>query len=220
LLAIAMRDGFAEATPRAYRAQGSTLGGAYCGPTLMRFAVVIPVARENELFARCVDACTRLTYEPRVICVVSDKPVTLPNDPHFLNLVTYAREVTGPATKRDVAWHHLPDADVYAYLDDDAYPPERWLDEAARVLSERPDAAGAGGPGLQPDDQTFSEQVSAAAMEMRAGSGPLRFRFWRDAPRTTFSCVSHGSTPSAVGRRIGTAAKIRRCAHGWLTMAA
>lgn len=130
-----------------------------------------------------MEACALLTYEPRTICVVSDEPVALPNDPHFVNVLTNADTVTSPATKRDIAWRTFPHADVYAYLDDDAYPPPHWLDEAARVLAEYPNAAGAGGPGLMPDDQAYLEQVSAAVMEMRAGSGPLRFRFWRDAAR-------------------------------------
>jgi len=107
----------------------------------------------------------------------------MPNDPHFINIVTGASSVTGPATKRDLASRRCANTDVYAYLDDDAYPPPTWLDEAARILAAHPHAAGAGGPGLMSDDQEYSEQVSAAAMEMRAGSGPLRFRFWRDAAR-------------------------------------
>jgi hypothetical protein len=124
-----------------------------------------------------------LTYEPRTILVVSDEPLTLPDDPHFINIVTYADRVTGPGAKRDVARAAFPGADVYAYLDDDAFPPPNWLDAAARVLREHPHAAGAAGPGLIPDDQTFSERLSAAVLEMYAGSGPLRFRFRRERAR-------------------------------------
>lgn len=144
---------------------------------------MIPVARYHARLARCLEACSRLTYEPRAICVVSDEPLQLPDDPHFVNVVTGAEQITSPATKRDLARASYPDADVYAYLDDDAFPPANWLDEGARVLQEHPDAAGAGGPGLMPDDQTFWERVSSAALEMRAGSGPLRFRFVREAAR-------------------------------------
>jgi hypothetical protein len=115
--------------------------------------------------------------------VVSDEPLRLPDDPHFVNLVTGAGAMTSPATKRDLARASIADADVYAYLDDDAYPAPDWLDNAALVLSENARAAGAGGPGLAPDDQTFWERVSVAIMEMPAGSGPLRFRFVRELAR-------------------------------------
>ncbi|HLN47589.1 MAG TPA: glycosyltransferase family A protein, partial [Magnetospirillaceae bacterium] len=105
--------------------------------------VVIPVARYHARLARCLEACSRLTYEPRTVCVVSDKPLELPDDPHFINVVTGAGELTGPGAKRDIATLARPDAAVYAYLDDDAYPPPQWLDEAATVLGQHPDAAGA-----------------------------------------------------------------------------
>jgi len=145
--------------------------------------VVIPVARYHERLARCLEACSRLTYEPRTICVVSDDPLELPHDQHFINVVTGAGGLTGPGAKRDLATLACPDAGVYAYLDDDAYPPPQWLDEAAAVLDQHPDAAGAGGPGLMPDDQTFWERVSSAVLGSPAGSGPLRFRFVLEAAR-------------------------------------
>jgi hypothetical protein len=130
-----------------------------------------------------LEACSRLTYEPRTICIVSDEPVALPDDRHFVNIITGAAHVTSPATKRDLARTSCPDAEVYAYLDDDAFPPPDWLDEAIRVLAEHPQAAGAGGPGLMPDDQMYWERVSSATLGMRGGSGPLRFRFVREPAR-------------------------------------
>jgi len=149
----------------------------------VRIAVVIPVARPDERTRRCLAACVALAYEPRTIAVVTENPIALPDDPHFVNIVTGASYVTSPAEKRDLARAKLPDVDAYAYLDDDAYPEPHWLDRIADVFSHHPDAAGVGGPGLMPDDQRFWERVSAAVMETRLGSGPLRFRFWRDAPR-------------------------------------
>jgi hypothetical protein len=151
--------------------------------TTYRIVVVIPVARYHARLARCLEACSALTYEPRIVCVVSDEPLELPHDPHFINVVTGADGLTSPGAKRDLATVSCPDADVYAYLDDDAYPPPQWLDEAACVLREYPGAAGAGGPGLTPDDQTFWERVSAAVLDSPAGSGPLRFRFAREPAR-------------------------------------
>jgi hypothetical protein len=149
----------------------------------LHVAVVIPVAVWQPRLPRCLAACAALTYEPRTIIVVSDTPIAMPQDPHFFNFVTNAGLVTGPGAKRDFARVAYPDADVYAYLDDDAFPPPQWLDTAVRVLAENPSAAGVAGPGLIPDDQTYWERVSAAVMEMYAGSGPLRFRFRRERPR-------------------------------------
>jgi GT2 family glycosyltransferase len=149
----------------------------------VRIAVVVPVASANERTRRCLRACAALTYEPRTIAVVTERPLALPDDPHFVNIITGAAYVTSPAEKRDAAAAALPDADAFAYLDDDAYPEPDWLDDVAAALGRYPGAAGIGGPGLMPDDQRFWERVSAAVMETKLGSGPLRFRFWRDAPR-------------------------------------
>jgi hypothetical protein len=148
-----------------------------------RLAVVVAVALPNARTERCLRACAALTYEPRTIVVVSDEPLAVPDDSHFVNIVTGAGRMTSPAEKRDLAAARLRDVDAYVYLDDDAYPPVDWLDRVAATLHENPDAAGVGGPGLMPDDQSFWERVSAAVTEARLGSGPLRFRFWRERAR-------------------------------------
>ena len=152
-------------------------------PEALRLAVVVPVARPDARTKRCLEGCAALAYEPRTIAVVSDTPLPMPDDGHFVNIVTGADRVTSPAEKRDLAAARLRDVDAYVYLDDDAYPPIDWLDRIASALRDNPDAAGVGGPGLMPDDQTFWERVSAAVMETRLGSGPLRFRFWREPSR-------------------------------------
>jgi cellulose synthase/poly-beta-1,6-N-acetylglucosamine synthase-like glycosyltransferase len=121
----------------------------------VHIAVVIPVAHWQPRLLRCLAACAELTYEPRTIIVVSDAPIALPLDPHFINVVTRASSVTSPGAKRDLARTAFPDADVYAYLDDDAFPPAHWLEDAAQALHEQPAAAGVAGPGIMPDDQTF-----------------------------------------------------------------
>ncbi|HET9342475.1 MAG TPA: glycosyltransferase family 2 protein [Candidatus Eremiobacteraceae bacterium] len=149
----------------------------------LRLAVIVPVAHPDGRTQRCFRACVALAYEPRTIAVVTDETVELPADAHFINLVTRANRLTSPAEKRDIAAAALPGVDAYVYLDDDAYPPPDWLDRVAAALRAHPRTAGVGGPGLMPDDQTFWERVSAAVMETRLGSGPLRFRFWSDAPR-------------------------------------
>jgi len=151
-------------------------------PTL-RLAVVVPVARADGRTRRCLGACQALAYGRRTIAVVTDEPMQMPDDEHFVNVVTHAGRLTSPAEKRDLATAALRDVDAYVYLDDDAYPPPRWLDRVAAALDAHPLAAGVGGPGLMPDDQNFWERVSAAVMETRLGSGPLRFRFRREAPR-------------------------------------
>ena len=157
----------------------------------LRFIVVVPVMRHDARTQRCLDSCVRLSYEPKTICVVSDEPLELPADLDVVSFATRAGTLTSPAFKRDLASKMFPDADVYANLDDDAYAPPDWLDRAARVLGEHPHAAGAGGPGLAPPDESFWERVSSTVLQMGAGSGPLRFRFWPERARDCDDFPSH-----------------------------
>ncbi|MBV8081959.1 MAG: glycosyltransferase family 2 protein [Candidatus Eremiobacteraeota bacterium] len=157
----------------------------------LKFVIVIPVMRHDERTHRCLQACAALDYAPKTICVVSDEPFALPDGVDAINIATNAGTLTSPAYKRDIVRRALPDADVYANLDDDAYPPPHWLHEAVRVLQEHAEAAGAGGPGLAPPDQTFWEQLSSAVLQSRLGSGPLRFRFWPDEARDCDDFPSH-----------------------------
>lgn len=158
----------------------------------LRFVVVVPVTRHDARTLRCLDACARLSYEPKTICVVSDEPLAPPSaDSAIVYIATRAGTLTSPAYKRDIACQRLPHADVYANLDDDAYPPPDWLDHAACVLIDHPCAAGAGGPGIEPPDQGFWERLSSAVLQTRAGSGPLRFRFWPEPARDCDDFPSH-----------------------------
>ncbi|MBV8281245.1 MAG: glycosyltransferase, partial [Candidatus Eremiobacteraeota bacterium] len=156
-----------------------------------RFVVVVPVMRLDERTTRCLEACAALSYPAKTICVVSDVPLPALSYPNLEYIATGAGTLTSPAFKRDIARTRFPDADIYANLDDDAYPPPRWLEDALRVLAEHPNVAGAGGPGLDPPDQTFWERLSSAVLQTRAGSGPLRFRFWREPSRDCDDFPSH-----------------------------
>jgi hypothetical protein len=147
--------------------------------------------RRDERTLRCIEACVNLAYEPKTICIVSDEPLVGIERAGVTCIATRAGTLTSPAFKRDIARQRFPNADVYANLDDDAYPPAQWLNEAARVLNEHPNASGAGGPGLDPPDMIFWERVSSAVLQARAGSGPLRFRFWPDPARDCDDFPSH-----------------------------
>jgi len=165
--------------------------GATSDTGTLKFVVVFPVMRHDQRTRRCLEACAALTYEPKTICVVSDEPFVLPDGIKAVNVTTNAGTLTSPAFKRDAVWRMFPDADVYANLDDDAYPPPNWLDEAASLLHEHESAAGAGGPGLEPPGQGFSERISSAVLQSPIGSGPLHFRFWPDTARDCDDFPSH-----------------------------
>lgn len=141
-------------------------------------AVIIPVGSPFDQVEKCLDHCVKSSYTNRTIAVVTDGKYDTSRWPEVVNVVVERGRRTGPAEKRDFAMQALPAHDVYAYLDADAYPAEDWLTNAMRALEEHPEAAGVGGPGIMPPDQTNVEALSAACTESPLGGGPLRFRFW------------------------------------------
>ena len=174
--------------------------GAASPSGALNFVIVVPVMRHDARTQRCLESCARLAYERKTICVVSDEPFAVPDGLDVVAVATHAGTLTSPAFKRDIARQLFPDADVYANLDDDAYPPPEWLHEAERVLSEHEDAAGAGGPGFAPPDQTFWERVSSAVLQTRTPAAARCVSAFGRSPRatattsrrTTCSCASAG----------------------------
>lgn len=148
-----------------------------------KIAIVVPVGRVHEKVERCIESCSKLEYDRYVTLLVTDAPVDLAARYGATNIVTGSKTMTGPAVKRDIAIAAYPDADVYAFLDDDAYVERDWLKRVARIMEEHPEADALGGPGLMPDDQQIAEQLSAAVMETWLGSGRVRFRFVKGMPR-------------------------------------
>jgi len=141
-----------------------------------RIAIVVPVGPIHERVKRCLRSCRDLDDDNYVTLLVTDRAAT--GDIYGArNIVTNSPVMTGPAVKRDAAIAAYPEADFYAFLDDDAYVDKKWLARLRALIAENEGVSAFGGPGLMPDDQTISEQLSAAVMESVLGSGGIRYRF-------------------------------------------
>lgn len=81
-----------------------------------------------------------------------------------------------PPLKRNQALIHAT-GEVFAFLDDDAYPETRWL-AAALPYFEMLDVAAVGGPALTPPHDGWRAQISGAVLTARLGSGPAQKRYW------------------------------------------
>ena len=80
----------------------------------------------------------------------------------------------GPAQKRDLALKYS-DADIFAFLDDDAYPRRDWLKNAVKHF-ENPDIAAVGGPAITPPNNSFYQRVSGAVFLSKiSGGNPERY---------------------------------------------
>jgi PAS domain S-box-containing protein len=137
-------------------------------------SVIVPLHRRTAAFERCIDASLRQLREGDELIVVSDTDLgPLPAGARLL-LTGSARD-TSPAEKRDVALEEAR-GDVCAFLDDDAYPAERWIERAVERLAD-PSIVAVGGPGATPPASGWRERAGGAFYESPFGSGGLRFRF-------------------------------------------
>jgi GT2 family glycosyltransferase len=151
------------------------------GSAVPDVSVIIPLHRDGPRFRGCLGRLLQLKCRVRfqVIVIADELPASLP--PGVVGLATGSPVDTSPALKRDKAMS-LARAPILAFLDDDAYPAEGWLDRALVILKDER-VAGVGGPGLTPPDSTWRERLGGAVYESRLGSGPLRFRFVPTPPR-------------------------------------
>lgn len=148
---------------------------------IVRFSILIPLHRDTPVFRRCLAACLALDHDDFEVLAVSDRPVTLPDDPRVRMVVTGAPADTSPAEKRDAGLEHAT-GDAIAYLDDDAEPARDWLAVAEAALAD-PSVNAIGGPGVTPPAQGWRARAGGAVYESPLGSGPLRYRFAPAAAR-------------------------------------
>lgn len=83
--------------------------------------------------------------------------------------------ITAPGEKRDLA-ARLASGDLLAFLDDDAYPAEGWLEAAVGHFDDI-DIAAVGGPGVTPPSDDSRQRASGWVLASLMGSGGYTYRF-------------------------------------------
>ena len=138
-------------------------------------SIIIPVNRMNDFIVENVEHLKRLDYPDfEVLVFYSEEggPV-IEDPPTFLKLVR--TELVKPGDKRDLALEHA-NGEVFAFIDDDAYPRPDWLTMAMRHFDD--DAVGAvAGPNVTPEDDLLSWKASGVILESFLGSGSIAYRY-------------------------------------------
>jgi len=80
-----------------------------------------------------------------------------------------------PAEKRNLGIRHAH-GDVVAFIDDDAFPADAWLQQAVVYFSDE-DIAAVGGPGTTPPNDSRLAQFSGLVYSSRLVSGNYRYRY-------------------------------------------
>ncbi len=140
--------------------------------------IVIPVKAWNPYLAESVEHCLQLRYPAPVEIVVLPDAACPSPDPRVRILPT---GVVNPAIKRAAALRQTR-GELLAFLDDDAYPSNDWLTQAATHFCD-PTVAAVGGPGGTPPTDALRQQASGLVYASWLVSGSHRLRYVPVAPR-------------------------------------
>lgn len=92
--------------------------------------------------------------------------------------------ITRPAEKRDIGVKEAK-GEIIAFLDDDAYPSEQWLEKAVHFFHkfEKKKVDAVCGPGLLPKEGNTWEYIFDEIFKTWIGSGGYAYRFIKDRAR-------------------------------------
>ncbi len=157
---------------------------------MKKVSIIIPVKAINDYIREAVPHHMELDYTDFELLIFPDDISQEElNDPLFqdkrIRIIPSGK--TGPAQKRDMAMKYAT-GDIFAFIDDDAYPRSDWLRSAVDVL-ERDDVGAVGGPAVTEPNDSLLYQASGKILESFMCSGqytyryiPGRFRYDDDIP--------------------------------------
>ncbi len=140
----------------------------------LSIAIIIPVKEFNNNLKKCLEKCLELDYPDYEVIVFPDE-LSRQFDEFKEKIRVIPTGSMGPADKRDMALRHSM-AEIFAFLDDDAYPQGDWLKKAL-VHFDNARVAAVGGPGVTPRDSSLPAHASGHVYSSVLASGRYVYRY-------------------------------------------
>ena len=137
-------------------------------------SVVIACPNGSWMLDECLDALARQTYREFEVIVLPDGDMEMARDYGYPLYVVPTGKVR-PAEKRNAAIAKSKGS-IVAFIDDDAYPDSRWLENAVKYFAE-PTIGALGGPGVTPPGDGFWAKCGGRVYENIFVSGNFRYRY-------------------------------------------
>src|SRR3989338_588963 len=125
----------------------------------MKFSIIIACKENNPYLQECLKYCLELKYPDFEIFVLPDEKFTY-NNPKVKIITT--GPISPPMKRNKVLG--LARGELFAFLDDDAYPRDDWLGVAAKYF-ENSDIAAIGGPAITPQTDSLAQIASGMIYE-------------------------------------------------------
>ncbi len=140
-------------------------------------SVVIACPGGSWMLDECLDAMARQTYRSFEVIVLPDEAangLASGNERGYPLSVIPTGKVR-PAEKRNIGIAAAK-GEVVAFIDDDAYPEEHWIENAIKYFSDS-EIGGVGGPGVTPPGDGFLARAGGRVYENILVSGGYRYRY-------------------------------------------
>ena len=140
---------------------------------MKKVSIIIPVKAINDYVREAVHHHMELDYPDFEVLIFPDQAAdeTFP----YENVRIIPSGSVGPAEKRDMAMQHAK-GDIFAFIDDDAWPRRDWLKNAAEEL-ENDEVGAVGGPAVTAPNDTLLQMGSGKVYESFLCSGNYVYRY-------------------------------------------
>lgn len=140
---------------------------------MQKVSVIIPVKAINDYVREAIPHHMELDYPDFEVFIFPDDATeeTFP----YENVKVIPSGKVGPADKRDLAMKYAS-GDIFAFIDDDAWPRKDWLKNAVKEL-RNPDVGAVGGPAVTAPNDTLMQKASGKVYESFLCSGKYTYRY-------------------------------------------
>ena len=138
-------------------------------------SVVIACPHDSWMLRECLDGIRRQTYRNWEVVVLPDGPIDQSNDPTDRTIRFIPTGKVRPAEKRNLGIREAK-GEIVAFIDDDAYPDEHWLEYAVKYFGDA-DIGAVGGPGVTPPGDRWLAHVGGRVYDNFLVSGNYRYRY-------------------------------------------
>ena len=135
-------------------------------------SIVIACPRKSRMLDECLGGIDRQTYREFEVIVLPDEDA---GDVSTDRVRWIPTGKIRPAEKRNIGISAAKGS-IVAFIDDDAYPDERWLEQAVRYFGEESIGA-VGGPGVTPPGDRWLSRAGGRVYDNILVSGNYRYRY-------------------------------------------
>jgi cellulose synthase/poly-beta-1,6-N-acetylglucosamine synthase-like glycosyltransferase len=145
---------------------------------MKKISIIIPVKEVNDYIREAIPHHMELDYPDYEVLIFPDEPT----DEQFpySNVYIIPSGKVGPADKRDMAMQYAK-GEIFAFIDDDAWPRKDWLKNAMEELKNT-EVGAVGGPAVTAPNDSLIQMAGGKTYESFLCSGNYTYRYipkWR-----------------------------------------